>query len=43
MEQFILDNHKEILKIIQSKYYLAEPSPGLEKDLLNYVNMLQCT
>jgi len=37
MEQFILDNHKEILKIIQSKFYLAEPPSGLEKDLLDYV------
>jgi hypothetical protein len=37
MEQFILDNHKEILKIVQSKFYLAEPTPNLERDLLNYV------
>jgi hypothetical protein len=37
MEQFILDNHKEILKVIETKFYLAEPTPELETDLLNYV------
>jgi hypothetical protein len=37
MEQFILDNHKEILKIIESEFYLAELTPALEKDLLQYV------
>jgi hypothetical protein len=37
MEQFLLENHKEILKIIESKFYLAELTPELEKDLLDYV------
>jgi len=37
MEKFLLDNHEEILKIIQSKFYLAEPTPNLEKDILDYV------
>jgi hypothetical protein len=37
LEQFLLDNHKELLKIIQDKFYLAELNPDLEKDLLHYV------
>lgn len=37
MEQFLLENHKEILAVIESKFYLAELTPELEKDLLDYV------
>jgi hypothetical protein len=35
---FLLPNHKEIVKVIESKIQLAEPDSELQADLLEYIN-----